>query len=241
LTQKSFPFGIQPELSELARDERGPDTLNRLLLHGARYHDRESVFVSPDLGNLPDWRCDRISIRMALALREYLHVGPGDLVGLRMPFSVRWALLERAVWGLGAVSVPLAAISDRGLKAVISPESDGDALVNRGGVLDTPERASWFRAAAREVPPDAVASIESGAELRHDEWVARVERFLARFPPERGGRNLLAIQEPSVAARSLIYAGWADGLTTVVLGSDDPAGGSECRRFATLSDLSGGS
>ncbi len=241
MIQKSFPFGIQPELSELTRDERGPDTANRLLLHGARYHDRKSLFVSPDLGEMPDWRGDRISIRIALALREDLHVGPGDQVGFLMPLSVRWALLERAVWGLGAVSVPLSPGSDRALKAVFSADSDWDALLDRGGVLDTPERASWFRAAAREVPPDVVASIESGAELRHEEWVLRIERFLARFPPARGRRNLLAIGKPWVAARALIYAGWADGLTTVVFGSEDPAGGTDCRRFATLSDVSGGS
>jgi acyl-CoA synthetase (AMP-forming)/AMP-acid ligase II len=241
LNGRSFPFGIEPELSALAGDDRGPDTVNRLLLHGARYHDRTSVFVSPELGETPDWRADRTSIRIALALREDLQVGPGDRVGLLLPLSVRWALLERAVWGLGAATVPLpeTSKSDRHLKAVFSADLDWDALLERGGVLDTPERASWFRAVARDVAPEAVASIESGFELRHEEWVLRVERFLARFPPERGRRNLLAIREPLVAARALVYAGWTDGLTTLVFGAEDPAGGSECRLFATLSDLSG--
>jgi len=56
--------------------------MNRLLLHGARYHDRKAVFVSRDLGETPDWRADRLSIRVALALRQDLAVGPGDLVAL---------------------------------------------------------------------------------------------------------------------------------------------------------------
>jgi hypothetical protein len=184
---------------------------------------------------MPDWRADRFSIRLALALAEELGVGPGDRVGLVGPLSIRFVLLERAIWGLGAITIP-----HGNLKVVLVAESDWEPLLERGGVLDTPERASWFRAVAREVPRDSVASIESGIELRHEEWVDRIERLAVRFPPERGGRNLLSIQEPSVAARALVYAGWADGLTTVVFGSEDLLGGTACRRFANLSDLSGG-
>lgn len=231
--------------------------MNRLLLHGARYHDRKAVFVSPDLGETPDWRADRLSIRVALALREDLAVGPGDLVALLMPLSVRWALVERAVWGLGAATLTVSpesmlirrvkaifASSGEGLQdlgvPVVALDSDWDALVDRGGALDTPERASSFRAAARIVPPDTLCSIEPDVELRHEEWVWRVERFLTRFPPERGTRDVLPILEPSVSARTVVYASWADGFTTVVLGPEDPDGGIACRRFANLADLNGG-
>ena len=231
--------------------------MNRLLLHGARYHDRKAVFVSRELGETPDWRADRLSIRVALALREDLSVGPGDLVALLMPLSVRWALVERAVWGLGAATLPLSSPSGFGrpVKAVFASSGEGltslgvpvvaldcdwEALVDRGGVLDTPERASSFRAAARDTLPEAVCSIESGVELPHQDWVRRIEGFLERFPPERGRRNLLAIAEPSLSARALLYAGWADGFTTVVLGPEDPDGGRASRRFGNLADLSGG-
>jgi hypothetical protein len=251
LIHRSFPFGIQPEVSDAFADERGPDTMNRLLLHGARYHRRQSVFVSPELGEMPDWRADRISIRVALALREVLSVGPGDLVALALPFSIYWPLVERAVWGLGAATLPLSPGSgpDRPVKAMFTPSADGlsnsgvpvialdpdwDALLDRGGVLDTPERASWFRAAARNTEPHALSSIESGVEVRHQQWVRRIETVLDRYPPERGARHLLDFDQPHIAARALLYAGWADGLTTVVLGSGVPDGGSGCRRFANL-------
>jgi len=227
--------------------------MNRLLLHGARYHDREAVFVSRELGETPDWRADRLSIRVALALREDLAVGPGDIVSLLMPLSVRWALVERAVWGLGAatLTVPpgssliprvkaIFASSGRGLEIpgvpVVALDSDWDALLDRGGALDTPERASWFRATARKVAPDSICSIEREVELRHEEWVGQVESLLARFPPERGRRDVLAIAEPSVPARSLLYASWADGFTTVVLGPEDPTAGTPGRRFANVTD-----
>ncbi len=239
---RPFPFGIQPEVSGPGVDERGADTTNRLLLHGARYHARKAVFVSRELGETPDWRADRLSIRIALALREELGVGPGDLVALSLPLTVQWALAERAVWGLGAATVPLTAGQSpgRAVKAVLASSSDCDALLDRGGTLDTPERASAFRAAARDVSKDEVASIEPDGPLRQREWVERIERFLERFPSERGRRNLLALGEPHAAARALVYAGWADGLTTVVFGSEDRGGGSATRRFANLVELNGG-
>ncbi|MGH9389456.1 MAG: hypothetical protein ACRD1Z_07565 [Vicinamibacteria bacterium] len=256
---RPFPFGIQPEVSDPGVDERGPDTLNRLLLHGARYHDRKAVFVSGELGEMPDWRADRLSIRVALALREDLAVGPGDVVALLMPLSIRWALIERAVWGLGAATLPRSPGSELGhrvkVKAmfassvdqasnygvpVVALDSDWDALLERGGVLDTPERASSFRAGARRILPETVCSLEPDGGHRHEDWVPQIERFLDRFPAERGRRNVLAMVEPSAAARALLYAGWADGLTTVVIGSEDLDGGSGCRRFANLADLSGG-
>jgi len=228
--------------------------MNRLLLHGARYHDRNAVFVSRELGETPDWRADRLSIRVALALREDLAVGPGDLVALLMPLSVHWVLIERAVWGLGAATLPRSehfelrdpvkavfAPSARGLSnlgaPVVALDSDWDALLDRGGVLDTPERASSFRAAAHETPPETVCSIEPDGEHTHEHWVRRIETFLGRFPPERGRRNVLELAEPHDSARVLLYAGWADGFTTVVVGPEQLDGGSTSRRFANLADL----
>jgi hypothetical protein len=215
LTRRIFPFGIPEDIGDPSGDARGADTMNRLLLHGARYHDRNSLFVSRELGEMPDWKADRFSIRLALALAEDRRVGPSDRVGLAGPFSVRWPILERAIWGLGASTVP-----DGHAKLVLR-DSDWEPLLERGSALDTPERASWFRAVARDVPPDAVASIEAGVELRHRDWVDRIGEEVARFPPERGGQRVVSIGEPSISRRALVYAGWADGFTTVVLGSDD--------------------
>jgi hypothetical protein len=244
--------------------------MNRLLLHGARYHDRTSVFVSDTHGTeTPDWRADRLSIRVALALKEELGIGAGDVVALGIPLSVDWALVERAVWGLGAVSLPLSLdrletlVSEAQPKALFAPSTKAipelrlldslaavitiddepgttslRALLDRGGVLDTPERASRFRAAARLVPPDAPASIEWEGRLDQGSWARRVERFLLRFPPERGSRHVLRFPAPDLAARIVLHAGWADGLTTLVLPAPghDPAG-MGTRVFAILSDV----
>jgi hypothetical protein len=106
-----FPVGIPPQARDENRDERGLDTINRLLLHGARYHHRPHLFVAPsdvDEGrDIPDWEADRISIRVGLALHEELSLQPGDCAALFMPLSISWALVERGLWGLGATSVPI--------------------------------------------------------------------------------------------------------------------------------------
>lgn len=267
-----FPFGIQPEVSDPNRDERGPDTVNRLLLHGARYHDRAAVFRSDSNGaETPDWRADRLSIRLGLALDEELGIGSGDVVALFLPLSLEWALVERGVWGLGAVSLPLSArAGDAALAlaearpralfaaraadvsrlrlpdsvtALITLEDETGAtslgsLLDRGGVLDTPERASRFRATARLVPPEALASIEAEGRLDQGSWARRIERFLLRFPPARGNRHLVRFEAPDLAARIVLHAGWADGFTTVVLASPGiGSGGTGTRVFATLSDV----
>jgi hypothetical protein len=248
--------------------------VNRLLLHGARYHDRAAVFVSgPSRAETPDWRADRLSLRAGLALHEELAIGPGDVVALHLPLSLEWALVERGVWGLGAVSLPLSAhlgvaaassaLSEAKPKAIFVERADaieplripdsvvavitiGDAagatslreLLDRGGVLDTPERATRFRAAARLVPPEAPASVEPEGRLDQGSWARRIERFLNRFPPRHGARHLLRFPAPDLAARIVLHAGWADGLTTVVLAScEDETGGSGSRVFATLSDV----
>jgi acyl-CoA synthetase (AMP-forming)/AMP-acid ligase II len=208
-----------------AVDERGPDTMNRLLLHGARFHDRRAVFESAS-GETPDWRADRHSIRIGLALREGLGVGEGDVVGLFLPLSVEWAIAERGVWGLGAASLPLwPEWSDSERSRVLGTFSprvvvtavEIPELLERGSVLDTPERASAFRATARRIPPETLASIEpDSVELSHAAWVRRVGELVAQDPPGRGSRRVLAGARPDLSARVALHAAWADGLTTTV-------------------------
>ena len=215
---RRFPFGLEPEASDPVLDERGLDTVNRLLLHGARYHDRSAVFVSNDLEEMPDWRADRFSVRIALALAEDFGVGPEDVVSIEMPLSIRFALAERAVWALGAVTaIGSGPRPINEVKAVIANDSDWKALLDRGAALDTPERASALRALARRTPPEAIASIEPHGFLRQRDWVDEIESFLVRFPPERRSRNVSSSGDPSFPARTELYAGWADGRTTVVL------------------------
>lgn len=114
-----FPFGVGPEsgddAAETGRDDvRGPDTANRLLLHGARHHDRDAVFLEWGQGRkgwgwqaTPDWRADRAAIRAALVLRQRARVAEGERVAIWLPLGPRWVEVERAVWSIGAVSVPV--------------------------------------------------------------------------------------------------------------------------------------
>lgn len=115
----AFPFAVEPsaddDTAEASRDDaRGPDTVNRILLHGARHHDREAVFLGWGQGRkgwgwrpTPDWRADRAAIRAALVLRRRLQVAEGERVALWLPLDPAWAEIERGVWSIGAVSVPV--------------------------------------------------------------------------------------------------------------------------------------
>lgn len=112
----SFPFGVAPEPPDEGggRNGRGADTANRLLLHGARHHDRDALFQHWGQGRkgwnwqrTPDWRADRTTIRAALVLRQRARVEEGARVALWLPLGPSLAVLERAVWSIGAVSTPL--------------------------------------------------------------------------------------------------------------------------------------
>ncbi len=109
----AFPFGLNPE-QPLWADRPDADTVNRLLLRAARFHDRVSVFVSwaeDPTGsrwvNDPDWRADRHTVRVALVLRQRLQVTAGERVALWLPLRVEWPVLERAIWSVGATTVPV--------------------------------------------------------------------------------------------------------------------------------------
>jgi len=236
------------------------DTVNQLLLHGAQHHDRDGVFMQAEgdrWAAVPDWRADRHSIRIALALRERLDVGPGDVVAMSMPLRLEWPLIERAIWGLGATSLPVrdsgglvgtapsVFFGERGaldipdsVRAVVS-FSDGsfEKLMDDGGVLDTPERATHFRALAKEVPPEAIASIDEGRESTHATWMVSIERFQEQHPPEKGRTYRLGPERTDVASRVALYAGWGDGLTRTALGPE--ATGLHTEGFVTLSQDGG--
>lgn len=100
----------------LTRDGRELDTVNRLLMHAARHHTRDAVFLRWERGRggkgwgwaeTPDWRADRNAIRVALVLRQRLEIAEGERVALWLPLGPEWAVIERGTWSVGAVSVPV--------------------------------------------------------------------------------------------------------------------------------------
>ena len=205
----------------------------------------------------PDWRADRHSIRIALALRERFGVGPGDVVAMSMPLRLEWPLIERAIWGLGATSLPVrdsaglvgmapvvffaerAALDIPDSVRAVVAFSDGsfEKLMDDGGVLDTPERATHFRVLARGVPSEAIASIDEGREYTHAAWITSIERFQEQHPPEKGRTYRLGPERTDVASRVALYAGWGDGLTRTALGPEAP--GIQTEGFVTLSQDGG--
>jgi len=200
---------------------------------------------------MPDWRADRHSIRIALVLSERFGVAPGDTVALEMTLRTEWALIERAIWGLGAASVPadstdswraaepVVIFSDReiaqppaSVRSTLNLTEDYAEIMDYGGVLDTPERATQFRAKARQTPTEAVASIENGREFTQAEWMHAVERFHERVPPKPGTTYVLGSGIPDRAARIALYAGWGSGVVRSAFGAN---GGTIPDGFVTLS------
>lgn len=189
-----FPFGVHPEPdddAEASRDDaRGPDTANRILLHGARHHDRDAVFLRWGQGRrgwewqlTPDWRADRASIRAGLVLRERLGVAEGERVAIWLPLGPEWAEIERGVWSIGAVSVPI--WPDRPLGRVASVLADSSP-----DVLFTPSLAAVRELEAIGGRPEGVRAIVplEAPEEQGDDWLS-LAKFLeyggVRDTPER--------------------------------------------------------
>ncbi len=217
-------------------------TINEHLITGAEFHDRDGVFVQWNGANwdtTPDWRADRHSIRLALALQERFGVGLGDVVAIHMQLCLEWPLIERAVWGLGATSVPVrdlsllenckpvvafsdcesSSFSQFKLKVVTLTEGYLE-LLDEGGVLDTPERATQFRKQARQMAPEVVASIEDGRECSHRYWISVIEQFSSKHKCKPGQTNVLTSREPNMASRVALYAAWGGGIVRTAFSNE---------------------
>lgn len=270
-----FPITTQHAPETAAKMDPGLETVNGRLLHGARFHDREAVFLSWEparrggweWAGTPDWRADRHSVRVGLVLSQRLAVAEGERVALALSPGVDLAVIERGIWSVGAVSVPvdpawdLARVADvltdarpaalfagerewvdalrtvgglpdslratviqRGLEEADEETLSFEEFMDYGGVLDTPERASMWRTTAAAAPADRLIALEySGrpgdlepARLDQRGMVEAMESVRGRLPPRKSGRRIVAEEAPTRAARALIHAGWADGLTTTV-------------------------
>lgn len=180
----TFPFGVVPDADDDApeptrSDARGPDTANRLLLHGARHHDRDAVFLhwGRGLGGgtwqaTPDWRADRAALRAALALGQRLEVAEGDRVALWLGLGPEWAEIERAVWSIGAVSVPVWPEWPVERVAAVLAESGPEVLF----VPSTAAARELEGIGGRPETLRAIICLESEPDAA-DEWL-RFERFL---------------------------------------------------------------
>jgi uncharacterized radical SAM superfamily Fe-S cluster-containing enzyme len=91
--------------------------VNHILPNISRQQERNALFAHWDVCRkrwveTPDWKADRNSIRVGLALSQRYGVGFGDGVALWMPLGVEWAVVERGVWLAGGLTVPMSVEQD---------------------------------------------------------------------------------------------------------------------------------
>ena len=101
-----------------------PDTVSGLFDLGLRHHVRGAALASWTGGSLepvPDWRLDRLAIRMALYGRERMGLEPGGRVLLVGRLGVLWPALDFAAMGFGLVPVGIEHdVTDDALAAVVA-------------------------------------------------------------------------------------------------------------------------
>jgi hypothetical protein len=128
-----------------------PPTLSALYDMGMRHHLRPAVLQWPSDGALeavPDWKLDRLVIRLALYCREKLGLEPGTRAAVFGRLGWLWPAADFATLGFGATSVGIehdvpdaaleAALRDADPRVIFAtdPESAGRLLELRArGVL----------------------------------------------------------------------------------------------------------
>jgi hypothetical protein len=89
---------------------RIPETVAGLFDLGLRHHVRPAVMAWPGgegFESVPDWKLDRLAIRVALQGRERMGVEPGVRVALFGRLGWLWPVVDFAAMGFGAVPVGL--------------------------------------------------------------------------------------------------------------------------------------
>jgi hypothetical protein len=85
-----------------------PSTLAGLYDLGLRHHVRSAALTrweGASLGPVPDWKLDRLAIRLALFARERLGVEPGGRVAVMGRLGWLWPVVDFAAMGFGVTPV----------------------------------------------------------------------------------------------------------------------------------------
>lgn len=101
-----------------------PDTVSALYDMGMRHHAREAVLRWATDGGfepVPDWKLDRLVIRVGLFARERLGLEPGSRLAVFGPQAWLWPAADFAAMGFGAASVGIEHdVSDEALAGVLA-------------------------------------------------------------------------------------------------------------------------
>jgi hypothetical protein len=101
-------FGGETPERRRPRPRQTPSTLAALYDLGLRHHSRKAVLALPADGAfepIPDWKLDRLAIRIALYARERLGLIPGSRLALFGRLGWLWPVVDFAALGFGAVSL----------------------------------------------------------------------------------------------------------------------------------------
>ncbi|MBX6365832.1 MAG: hypothetical protein IRZ00_18445, partial [Gemmatimonadetes bacterium] len=163
----------------------------------------------------------------AVALMADAALGGADLVEGLGAEAPKAALCPAAAWATPGFADVVPAGRAIALDAGAPPEAVAyGAALDLGGTLDTPERASALRAAARELAPTqpALRQLQRTpggglvvSDLSHGEVVAWARGHWEIEPAARGDVVYLAERAPSLTLRALVYAFIGDGHSTIAL------------------------
>jgi hypothetical protein len=129
---------------------RIPETVAGLFDLGLRHHVRKAAMAWPGsegFEQVPDWKLDRLAIRVALYVRERCGVEPGDRVAVLGRLSWLWPVVDFAAMGFGSVPV--------GLEHDLSDDVVADVVTEAQPRLlfvtdpESTERATRLRSAGR--------------------------------------------------------------------------------------------
>lgn len=143
-----------------------PKTVCGLYDLGMREHSRKALLLHRDSDawlEMPDWRFDRMVIRIAVYARERLNVDGGDRLAIMGPLSPLWLAGEFAILGLGGAAVGLSpALSDDEIVAALRTTHARLALATD---VESGARLLRLRPRAEElglvIGPDAAAGADT--------------------------------------------------------------------------------
>jgi hypothetical protein len=141
-----------------------PATVSALYDMGMRHHLRSSVLLWPGAGGVeevPDWKLDRLVIRIALYCRENLGLEPGTRAAVFGPLSWLWPAADFAILGFGASSLGIEHdVPDAALVGCLR-EADPRVIF----ATDAPSTARLVELRARGLlPRTALVGVGQGAE-----------------------------------------------------------------------------
>jgi hypothetical protein len=145
-----------------------PTTVAGLFDRGMRRHDRKFALLhweGEQLESAPDWRLDRLVIRVALCCRERHGLEPGDRVAVFGALHRLWPVVDFGVTGFGAAVVGLEAeLSDEALTQALAEAAPRIAFATDAR---SAERLLRLRATTAVpetvVVPEGVAADQPGA------------------------------------------------------------------------------